>query len=67
MVHSHILEGDLLLQLKREVTGVLEPLEDSKFGGYKSYNLLAALQAKAQLQRVPQAYLSYLQFMVMMN
>ena len=67
MVHSHILEGDLLLLLIREVTGVLGPLEGNKFGGYKSYNLLAALQAKAQLQRVPQAYLSYLQFMMMMN
>ena len=69
MVNSYILEGDLLLLLKSEVTGVLGPLENSKFGGYKSYNLLAAPQAKAQLRRVPQAYLSYLriQFMVMMN
>ena len=65
MVHSHILEGDLLLLLIREVTGVLGPLEDSKFGGYKSYNPLAARRAMAQLRRVPQAYLSYLQFMVM--
>ena len=45
MVHSHILEGDLLLLLKRETTGVPGPLEDSKFGGYKNYNPLAARQA----------------------
>ena len=33
MVHNHILEGDLLLLLKKEVLG---PLEDSKFVRYKS-------------------------------
>jgi len=71
MVHSHILEGDLLLLLKREATGVLEQLKDSKFGGYKSYNPLAARQASEQvmalvtprvawLRQVPQGYLSYL-------
>ena len=47
MVHSRILEGNLLLLLKRGATGVPGPLEDSKFGGYKSYNLIAAREAMA--------------------
>ena len=67
MVHSRILEGDLLLLLKRRVTGVPGPLEDSRFGGYKSYNPIAARQAMALVtpRRVIQAYPSYLQFMVL--
>ena len=66
MVHSHILEGDLLLLLKREVTGVLGPLEDNTFGGYKSYNRLTARQAMVLVTpRVPQAYLSYQPFMML--
>ena len=73
MVHSHILEDDLLLLLKREAIGELEPLEDSMFVGYKSYNPLAAwkamvlvtLQAGHKLRRVPQVYHSYLQFMIL--
>ena len=59
--------------IKKEATGVPGPLEDSKFGGYKNYNPLAAQQAMAlvtprrviQLRRVPQAYPSYLQFMML--
>ena len=67
MVNSRILEGDLLLLLKRGATGVPGPLEDSKFGGYKSYNPIAARQAMALVtpRRVPQAYPSYLQFTVL--
>ena len=48
ILHSHKLEGDLLLLLNRELTGVLWPLEDSKLRSYKSYNLLAARQAMAR-------------------
>ena len=71
MVHSCILEGDLLLLLKREATGALGPLEDSKFRSYKSYsplvvqNVLALVTPQAaQLRRIPLAFLSYLQVMM---
>ena len=47
MVHSHILEGNLLLLLKREATGVLGPFKDNKLGEYKNYSTLAAQQAMA--------------------
>ena len=73
MVHNRILEDDLLLLLKREVIGELEPLKDSTFVGYKSYNPLAAwktmvlvtLRVGHKLQRVPQVYHSYLQFLIL--
>ena len=68
MFCSCILEDDLLLLLKRGVIGELEPLEDSTFIEYKSYNSLAAwkaialvtLQVGHELRRVPPAYLNYL-------
>ena len=47
MVHSHILEGNLLFLLKREVIEELGLLEDSKFTGCKSYNLLETWKAMA--------------------
>ena len=65
------MESDLFLLLKREATGALGPLKDSKFGSYESYSLLAVRKIMAlvtaraaQFQRIPQAFLSYLQVMM---